>query len=190
MSCGFISSQALRSDLIDFSLSPKRALTGAHCMWHLGPSCICIITTIIIVAAAAVVTAINTSSWLAPLSFSSSSSSSLGCDRSGHTGCRQNRELIASVDANASSVLFITCSQTPSPLRVGRPVLVEQPVLLLNAFAYSFPLFALWQLAHLLPFFSFLSLSLQVLHCSCHSFALASVPTAFRPHLSLFPSCL
>lgn len=42
------------------------------------------------------------------------------------------------MDANTSSVLFITCLQTQSPPHIGRLVLVEQPIPLLNEFFLFF----------------------------------------------------
>lgn len=51
-------------------------------------------------------------------------------------------KLGARVDADASLVPFMTCSQTLSPPHVGRQVSLEQPIPLLNAFAYLFYLFS------------------------------------------------
>lgn len=57
---------------------------------------------------------------------------------------REAAYCIAAVEANASSVLLITCTQTRSPLHIGILPLVEQPILFLNEFAYSFSPFASW----------------------------------------------
>lgn len=57
---------------------------------------------------------------------------------------REAAYCIVAVEANASSVLLITCTQTRSPLHIGILPLVEQPILFLNEFAYSFSPFASW----------------------------------------------
>lgn len=62
------------------------------------------------------------------------------------------------MDANASSVLFIS---PMSPRHIGRLVLDEQPIPLLNAFAYSFTSIHLIMTPP--PLFSFI-FSLQLLH--------------------------
>lgn len=93
------------------------------------------------------------------------------------------------MDANASSVLFITCSQTRSPPHIGRLVLVEWPIPLLNAFAYSFPLFASWRLPHCLSFFRFSPSStpplfLPLIHLLLLQYLHTSSPSFFFPFIS------
>lgn len=81
---------------------------------------------------------------------------------------REAAYCIAAMEANASSVLLITCTQTRSPLHIGILPLVEQPILFLNEFAYSFSPFASWPP---LQFYISLTLSpLLLLFCCTDSF--------------------
>lgn len=90
---------------------------------------------------------------------------------------REAAYCIAAVEANASSVLLITCTQTRSPLHIGILPLVEQPILFLNEFAYSFSPFASWPpspvlyFSHFIPLFYSFSVALIHFQRQQHSWS-------------------
>lgn len=103
---------------------------------------------------------------------------SLGWGRSGRSMWVERRSF-SCVDVNASSILFVTWpahTLTVLHTHTDSPVLVEQPISLLNAFAYCFSAFVSLQLPHCLSFFHlfFTLFPPQLLHCF------------FRIHLLLF----
>lgn len=102
------------------------------------------------------------------------------------------------MDANTSSVLFITCLQTQSPPHIGRLVLVEQPIPLLNEFFLFFssvhlmtapplplilPLFLPFPPLQLLRcfFLSFICFRLSSYTTSCPSFFFLIISSLIQP---------